>query len=197
MVLEKTGPFLRVTGVVNDSPAWKNYLRAGDLITSINGKPVRGMSINEARSTLDAATQPVKITARHQYLVEDRAFDLTKAPMPVNATAGTDQTRTGGDPVLAGRDIARSLTGRFFVVSAPTLALRDHFDPQQATRAVRLQEGSCVRAMDVAMRLNGTMRVSAFVPATGYTHVGHVDTTQVTLARSGLSRINCHASLAP
>jgi carboxyl-terminal processing protease len=40
--------YIRIVAPIEDSPAWRAGIKAGDLITRINGAPVQGMAIDEA-----------------------------------------------------------------------------------------------------------------------------------------------------
>ena len=63
--IDKEG--LRLVGVIRGGPAWDAGIKAGELIVAIDGRPIKGLSLDEAANRLQGTEgTAVQITATEQ-----------------------------------------------------------------------------------------------------------------------------------
>ncbi len=76
ITIQKIEDRLIITSVIEGGPAWKKKLRAGDIITHINGEPTKDISTSEAvRKLRGEKGTEVNITILRKWV--DKPFDIT------------------------------------------------------------------------------------------------------------------------
>ncbi|MBI2265081.1 MAG: S41 family peptidase [Armatimonadetes bacterium] len=79
---------LTVFEPIEDTPAYKAGLKSGDVITAIDGKSTRGISIDVAQSTIRGKIDTkVVLTIRRKGVQKDLSFTLTRAWIHVNSVS--------------------------------------------------------------------------------------------------------------
>ncbi len=110
------GGLVKVVSPIDDTPAARAGLQAGDLITQLNGEPVLGMSLNDAVEKMRGAVgTDIKLTVRRGEASEPFEATLTRAVIKIQSvrsrvegnigylriTTFNEQTQTGLDKAIA------------------------------------------------------------------------------------------------
>ena len=88
---------LQVVSPLEDSPAYKAGIKAGDVITHINGKNAKGISLNQAVKTITGPSRHVRDAdrpqpRRHDQGLRHRTARRSRSP----ASRGTPASRAAG-----------------------------------------------------------------------------------------------------
>ena len=76
--------FIKVISPIDDTPAQKAGVKAGDLIIRLDDKPVKGMSLNDAVKTMRGEPgSPISLTVVREGVEQDKADALRKTVEPV------------------------------------------------------------------------------------------------------------------
>lgn len=137
--------YLHITSPLEDSPAWKAGVLAGDTVLEIDGESTLDMSLADAVSKLTGeAGTDVKILVRHKN-GEEKLLTITRAAINVPTVRGLDRDETGHwDFVLdSTNDIAYIRLSQFTGKSAD--------DFEAAARALKKRN---VKGLIVDLRFN-------------------------------------------
>ncbi|MCH8529798.1 MAG: S41 family peptidase [Saccharospirillum sp.] len=114
ITLDDTG-FVRVVAPIDDTPAFHAGMQSGDLITQINDRPVKGMTINEAVTLMrgtpgtsvrltvarDGESQPLRVDITRDIIRVTSVRSRMLEPGFGYVRVSTFQERTGNDLVQA------------------------------------------------------------------------------------------------
>ena len=77
---------IKVVSPIDDTPAWRAGLQAGDFITHLNGEPVLGMTLNDAVEKMRGpAGTEIKLTVRRGEATEPAEYTLTRAVIKIQS----------------------------------------------------------------------------------------------------------------
>lgn len=88
--------YVRVVAPIDDTPAARAGIRAGDLITHLDGQPTNGLTLNEAVQKMRGpANTRITLTIRRQS--EEKPFDvtITRAPIRIQSVRSSAQNDVG------------------------------------------------------------------------------------------------------
>jgi carboxyl-terminal processing protease len=83
-IVEMKDNHVTIVSPINDSPAQKAGLRAGDIITKVNGQSVEGLSLDEVvNHILGPAGSQVVVTILHQGATDPQDYTLMRAKITI------------------------------------------------------------------------------------------------------------------
>jgi carboxyl-terminal processing protease len=86
---------LKVISPLEDTPAYKAGIEAGDVITSVDGKSTVGISIDQAvHMIMGEAGTPVVLKIKREGQTEQKEYSITRANIKVTSIKGVDRDMT-------------------------------------------------------------------------------------------------------
>ena len=110
--------FVLVISPIDDTPAERAGIRPGDVIVSLNDKPLKGMPLIDAVDSMRGEPgTPIKITVRREGTDEPLEFDLVRDVIEVTSVRnrmlepGYGYVRISQFQTGTGKDLAKAITG--------------------------------------------------------------------------------------